>query len=169
MNSFAKGGVLACTLMVIGALTGCAQATVVGAQSEVPSFNCSTTGILEWDGSPGSETRSGAIQSQLSYFEGRAALLPRDATRAPSPVDDPVMIRITVRGLASLLDEVPSAEKALSKDEEMTVTSHSIDGQVLASATVMAMSEGGYRVDTYSVTGWVSDDPSCVAEDATSQ
>lgn len=52
------------------------------------------------------------------------------------------MIRITVRGLESLLAAVPIAEKALGKDEFMTVTSHSVDGQILADATVIAMPAG---------------------------
>jgi len=74
------------------------------------------------------------------------------------------MIRVSIRGLGSLLDEVPAAEKAIGKSETMTVTSHTIDGQVLATATVIPMLTGGYRLDMYSATGWVSDDVTCVPD-----
>lgn len=159
-----RGAVLACSIIVVGVLTGCAHATAVGGSSEVPAPNCSTGGILEWDDSPGLDTRSGAIQQQLSYFEERASLFPRGSARSPFPTDDPVMIRVAVRGFAALLDEVPAAEKAIGKDEIMNVTSHSIDGQLLATATVIAMPVGGYRVDSFSATGWVSDDVTCVPD-----
>ncbi|GAA3873542.1 hypothetical protein GCM10022381_15620 [Leifsonia kafniensis] len=169
MKRIVKAGVLACTFLVLGTLTGCAGARAVGGTSEVLASNCSIGWVLEWDDSPGPDTRSGAIQNQLRYFEERASLFPRDSARSQFSEDDPVRIRVALRGLGSLLDEVPAAEKAIGTDEDMTVTSHLDDGQVLATATVIAMPAGGYRVDSFAATGWVSDDVTCVPDELPTQ
>ncbi|GAA3888846.1 hypothetical protein GCM10022381_33350 [Leifsonia kafniensis] len=164
-----KFGPILASVAVAGALAGCAQVTVAEDPAQVPAPNCSTGWILEWDGSPGPATRSGAIQDQLSWFEEQASLFPRDSARSLDALDDPVMIRVAIRGLAALLDEVPAAESAIGTDEFMTVTSHLDDGQVLATATVMPMRAGGYRVDSFSATGWVSDDVTCSPDDRPTQ
>jgi hypothetical protein len=164
------GPIFASVVAVAGTLTGCAHATAVGESSEVPAPNCSTgANILEWDGSPGPDTRSGAIQDQLRYFEERASLFPRHSARSLFLTDDPVRIRVAIRGLESLLDEVPAAEKAIGTDEFMTVNSHLDDGQELATAAVMPMRAGGYRVDSFSATGWVSDDVTCSSDELPTQ
>jgi hypothetical protein len=100
----------------------------------------------------------------LDFYRERMAAVPADSGRTPFPQDDPVLIRVSLRGFDALLEEVPAAEQGLRPGDDMTVTAYAADGQMLATGTIIPMLSGGYRLDSYSVTGWVDDDPSCLAD-----
>jgi hypothetical protein len=119
--------------------------------------------VYEWDGSPGEKTPADALRSSLAWYEGKArGLATGVAAPAGGPIEqDPVRLKVLIRGLRALLTELPAAEPTSGSRHTLSVTASGGSGVDIAHVEIAEQGEGGYRIDRISVTGLVTDDPSC--------
>ena len=70
-------------------------------------------------------------------------------------------MRIAIRNLEELSRALESVEMSARDGEDLLVESDVKQGGVVASALIIAVPAGGYRLDTLVAPGSTSDDPSC--------
>lgn len=162
-----RGALAAAALLI--ALTGCAAPVAADGQVDgTYSSTCSVGLILEPDSTPGAETRLGELERRLADWERMAAEAPAvDSVRDDDPhavpsTSDPIKIQGVIRGIKSLIEALPEAERDKSSDDVVSVEVVTDSGLVLASAEI-SPHLGGYRVTQLISSGLTSDHPSCVA------
>ena len=127
------------------------------------SSSCGVTVTWDWDGSPGAATRSETLSDIAAYLKKRE----RDAESAGvrsgegDGLDDPLDVRIAIRNLEELSGALESVELSAPDGEDLLVESDVKQSGVVASALIIAVPAGGYRLDTLVAPGSASDDPSC--------
>lgn len=156
-------------LLTVLALGGCASAssTLPGDSALTYSDVCSTSVIAEpAPDVQGAATRTQAVGEILDWYKGelarQEAAKSESSDQPPFPSDDPVRLFVVVRGLSAVLDEIGGAEKSLAPDDPLSAVAYLGEVQI-ADAMIVHLPSGGYAVDSFSTSGFTSDDPKCTA------
>ena len=167
MNAGKIAGLTGAMLAVLVSMSACASPSSSASASAVDSVptssSCGVTVTWDWDGSPGAATRSESLSDIAAYLKQRERDVESAGARSGEGdgLDDPLDVRIAIRNLEELSRALESVEMSARDGEDLLVESDVTQGGVVASALIIAVPAGGYRLDTLVAPGSTSDDPSC--------
>lgn len=165
MDSGRIAGFSGAMLAVLVSMSACASpsSNSTTVDSVAAPSACGVTLTWDWDGSAGAATRTEALADISAYLRSRESDLVSANARPGQGdgLDDPLKVRIAIRNLEELSRELQLVEMSAREGDDLLVEADVKQGGVVASALIIAMPAGGYRLDTLVAPGAGIDDAMC--------
>ena len=135
------------------ALAGCAgqsapnAATTAPPDAEVVAVGgCGWGAVLDYDGSPGEETRALAIEAMIEFWRERVG----EGVETVSGGSYEIQDGIDTFELA--LEALPAAERGADSTAPVEIKAITSEGEDWGTVSIFAQPSGGYVIDRYAVT-----------------